>query len=423
MSVQEPAAADREGPSVERFVKDASGRILFYPFGPKFSGYVVDSAREQAFRREYKRRDESALWLQDARVVPVLMAPFILAFYRLASSRPFLAVSVLLGSPLFVGLVNLAYRYWWTRRLAAGLERVPPLERAGSRWRLRLALWTAVVVAPVWLVLKLYQDRVGVAIASDDGASINFYPDISWPILGTIFVGLLAWAAVYRLWVLSGPVGRVRATLSAFVLVAAALGFAGHAVSLFLHPDPSVVLTRDHLSCRSSISWADISDMALIEGRYGKETVRLTYGPAVEDCEITGLNAGYDEVYAAIRSTWQAQSAQPAGASPAISLDHIPIGATRGQVVAALGEPVPIGDRSSKISFYLAPRAGRQAAQTSSDARVIAVYYDRNLRVERVARYVSQDGRYFDTISGAPATRLEDPVLFLIFLTFLSGDG
>lgn len=92
---------------------------------------------------------------------------------------------------------------------------------------------------------------------------------------------------------------------------------------------------------------------------------------------------------------------------PEGALEQIPIGASQEQVLILLGTPSTVATVSGEAFYYISQRAERQVAfmrQESVDQRVIAVYFDRNRRVERIANYGLKDGKIFDFVSRTTPT-------------------
>src|SRR4029078_1149338 len=84
---------------------------------------------------------------------------------------------------------------------------------------------------------------------------------------------------------------------------------------------------------------------------------------------------------------------------PEGALEQIPIGASQEQVLILLGTPSTVATVSGEAFYYISQRAERKIAfmrQEVVDQRVVAVYFDRNRRVERLANYGFRDGRVFD---------------------------
>ena len=92
---------------------------------------------------------------------------------------------------------------------------------------------------------------------------------------------------------------------------------------------------------------------------------------------------------------------------PIGALEQIPIGASQDQVLIVMGTPSTVATRSGEVFYYISQRAERPVAfmrQTVTDQRVIAIYFDKNRRVERLANYGLQDGKIFDFISRTTPT-------------------
>ncbi len=87
---------------------------------------------------------------------------------------------------------------------------------------------------------------------------------------------------------------------------------------------------------------------------------------------------------------------------PEGALEQIPIGASQEQVLILMGTPSTVATVSGEVFYYISQRAERRIAfmmQDVVDQRVVAIYFDRNRRVERLANYGFRDGRVFDYIS------------------------
>jgi outer membrane protein assembly factor BamE (lipoprotein component of BamABCDE complex) len=92
---------------------------------------------------------------------------------------------------------------------------------------------------------------------------------------------------------------------------------------------------------------------------------------------------------------------------PEGALEQIPVGASQEQVLIVLGTPSPVAPVSGEAFYYISQRAERPVAfmpQEVVDQRVVAVYFDKNRRVERLANYGLKDGRIFDFISRSTPT-------------------
>ncbi|KAB0266075.1 outer membrane protein assembly factor BamE [Microvirga brassicacearum] len=72
------------------------------------------------------------------------------------------------------------------------------------------------------------------------------------------------------------------------------------------------------------------------------------------------------------------------------------------QVLTTLGTPSTVSTVGNKSWYYISQKSSRRfqfMPESVIDQRVTAVYFDNNLRVERVALYGIQDGKVFDFIS------------------------
>ncbi len=89
------------------------------------------------------------------------------------------------------------------------------------------------------------------------------------------------------------------------------------------------------------------------------------------------------------------------------ALEQIPIGATQEQVLIVLGTPSTVATVSGEAFYYISQKTHRAAAfmpHEVVDQRVIAVYFDKNRQVVRLANYGLKDGKIFDFISRTTAT-------------------
>jgi outer membrane protein assembly factor BamE (lipoprotein component of BamABCDE complex) len=104
------------------------------------------------------------------------------------------------------------------------------------------------------------------------------------------------------------------------------------------------------------------------------------------------------------------------------ALQQIPIGATHEQVLIVLGTPSTVATVSGEVFYYISQRAERPVAfmpQDVKDQRVIAVYFDKERRVQRLADYGIKDGKVFDYVSRTtPTGGSEMSILGPIFSLF-----
>jgi outer membrane protein assembly factor BamE (lipoprotein component of BamABCDE complex) len=92
---------------------------------------------------------------------------------------------------------------------------------------------------------------------------------------------------------------------------------------------------------------------------------------------------------------------------PAGALEQIPIGASQDQVLIVMGTPSTVATLDGEVFYYISQRTERAVAfmnQKVVDQRVIAIYFDKNRQVRRLANYGLKDGKIFDFISRTTAT-------------------
>lgn len=99
------------------------------------------------------------------------------------------------------------------------------------------------------------------------------------------------------------------------------------------------------------------------------------------------------------------------------ALEQVPLGATQEQVLIVLGTPSTVATVSGEVFYYISQTTERTAflPQREVDRRVIAVYFDKDRRVRRLANYGLQDGKIFDFVSRTTPTSGEE----LNYLTYI----
>jgi outer membrane protein assembly factor BamE (lipoprotein component of BamABCDE complex) len=93
------------------------------------------------------------------------------------------------------------------------------------------------------------------------------------------------------------------------------------------------------------------------------------------------------------------------------ALEQIPIGASQEQVLIVLGTPSTVATVNGEVFYYISQKAERAAAflkQDVVDQRVIAVYFDQDRKVRRLADYGLKDGKIFDFVSQTTPTGGQD---------------
>jgi outer membrane protein assembly factor BamE (lipoprotein component of BamABCDE complex) len=108
------------------------------------------------------------------------------------------------------------------------------------------------------------------------------------------------------------------------------------------------------------------------------------------------------------------------------ALDQVPVGASQEQVLLVLGSPSTIATISGEVFYYISQKTERKVAFMNPDIvdqRVLAIYFDKGRRVERIADYGIQDGKLFDFVSRTTPTGGQDLSLVRQIMGGLLGIG
>jgi outer membrane protein assembly factor BamE (lipoprotein component of BamABCDE complex) len=103
---------------------------------------------------------------------------------------------------------------------------------------------------------------------------------------------------------------------------------------------------------------------------------------------------------------------------PEGALEQLPLGSSQEQVLIVLGTPSTVATISGEVFYYISQRAEQTSflPQKEVDRRVVAVYFDKSRKVQRLADYGLKDGRIFDYISRTtPSGGTEQNYLGLMF--------
>ncbi len=97
-----------------------------------------------------------------------------------------------------------------------------------------------------------------------------------------------------------------------------------------------------------------------------------------------------------ITQTFQRGYILPEGA-----LEQVPLNASQEQVLIVLGTPSTVATISGEVFYYISQRTEQTSflPQKEVDRRVIAIYFDKNRRVQRLANYGVKDGKVFDYVN------------------------
>jgi len=147
----------------------------------------------------------------------------------------------------------------------------------------------------------------------------------------------------------------------------------------------------------------------------GINRLKANRGPAVARAAAVSLSLLLGGCFG-VGETFQRGYVLPDGA-----LEQIPLGASQEQVLLVLGTPSTVATVSGEAFYYISQRADRPISfmNTSiTDQRVVAVYFDRNRKVQRLAEYGMKDGKVFDFVSNTtPTSGSENTFLSYIFRT------
>jgi len=96
---------------------------------------------------------------------------------------------------------------------------------------------------------------------------------------------------------------------------------------------------------------------------------------------------------------------------PEFALDQVPVGSSKDQVLIALGSPSVTENFGGEAFYYISQQRKQPVAFMPDKVvsqRVLAVYFDSNDKVTRVADYGLKDGKAFDFVSRTTPTAGKD---------------
>jgi outer membrane protein assembly factor BamE (lipoprotein component of BamABCDE complex) len=144
---------------------------------------------------------------------------------------------------------------------------------------------------------------------------------------------------------------------------------------------------------------------------------RNGWRPSLAACAVAGALA----LAGCTGETFQRGYVLPEGA-----LEQIPLGASQEQVLLVLGTPSTVATVSGEAFYYISQKVDRKIAfmRTSvTDQRVIAVYFDRDRKVQRLAEYGLKDGKVFDFVSRTTPTSGNDLNMISAIVHNVQGKG
>jgi len=124
--------------------------------------------------------------------------------------------------------------------------------------------------------------------------------------------------------------------------------------------------------------------------------VRTRSSGAARRFAVVGIVALALGACGAITQSYQRGYVLPDGA-----LEQIPLGSSQDQVLVVLGTPSTVATVSGEVFYYISQRTEQTSflPPAETNRRIVAVYFDRNRKVERLADYGMKDGKIFDYVS------------------------
>ncbi|WP_139975615.1 MULTISPECIES: outer membrane protein assembly factor BamE [Brucella/Ochrobactrum group] len=93
------------------------------------------------------------------------------------------------------------------------------------------------------------------------------------------------------------------------------------------------------------------------------------------------------------------------------ALDSVPVGSSREQVLLALGTPSTTATFDNEVFYYISQKRYRAAQFMKPkiiDRQILAIYFDKDGKVEHIAKYALKDGKLFDFVSRTTPTGGKD---------------
>jgi outer membrane protein assembly factor BamE (lipoprotein component of BamABCDE complex) len=83
------------------------------------------------------------------------------------------------------------------------------------------------------------------------------------------------------------------------------------------------------------------------------------------------------------------------------ALEQVPVGSSKEQVQFVLGSPSTTSSIDGEVYYYISQQVERSPIMgvQVKDQHVLAIYFDKNQRVSRIANYGLSDGKVIDMVS------------------------
>jgi outer membrane protein assembly factor BamE (lipoprotein component of BamABCDE complex) len=108
------------------------------------------------------------------------------------------------------------------------------------------------------------------------------------------------------------------------------------------------------------------------------------------------------------------------------AIQQVPVGSSQDQVLIALGSPSTTGNYGGEVYYYISQTKKQSVAFMNPkviDQHILAVYFDKNKKVTRLADYGKKDGKVFDFISRTTPTGGRDENFIQQILSGVVGVG
>jgi outer membrane protein assembly factor BamE (lipoprotein component of BamABCDE complex) len=109
-----------------------------------------------------------------------------------------------------------------------------------------------------------------------------------------------------------------------------------------------------------------------------------------------------------------------------VAIQQVPVGSSKDQVLIALGSPSTTANFGGEAYYYISQTRRQSVAfmpERVVDQRVLAVYFDGNDKVTRIADYGLKDGKVFDFVSRTTPTAGKDENFLQQVLGGIVGGG
>ncbi len=122
-------------------------------------------------------------------------------------------------------------------------------------------------------------------------------------------------------------------------------------------------------------------------------------------CGNGGMIVGSGTSVSGITRTYQRGYVLSEGA-----LEQVPVGSSQEQVLLVLGTPSTVATVNGQVFYYISQTAKKVAflKPEITEQKVLAIYFDKDRRVTRIAQYGLKDGKVFDFVSQTTPTSGEE---------------